>query len=70
MNAKELLLANCFTQKDVDDMPDEEFKLAINCLIKKGLIEMIEKDGVEYYRSTLLLQQMSDHFNSEPKDRN
>lgn len=59
-----------FTEDDIDDMSEEDFEQAITGLIDKGLIEVVEKDGVKSYRATTLLESLEDHFDSDPKARN
>ena len=70
METKEKLGGEYFTEDSMTDMTHEEFQGAAAGLIAKGLMEMVERDGVKYYRLSPLCMEMKDHFTSEPKDRN
>jgi predicted transcriptional regulator with HTH domain len=67
---EEDLLKSYFTEQDIKGMTAEEFQVAMIGLIEKGLMEMIEKDGMKFYRPTPLARKMKSHLNSNPKTQN
>lgn len=70
MFKEEDLLQSYFTEQDIKGMTHEEFQIAMIGLIEKGLMEMVEKNGVRFYRPTALLRVMKGHFKSNPKTQN
>jgi len=67
---EEDLLTSYFTEQDIKGMTASEFQVAMLGLIEKGLMEMIEKDGMKFYRPTPLARKMKSHLNSNPKTQN
>jgi predicted transcriptional regulator with HTH domain len=67
---EEELLKSYFTEQDIKGLTIEEFQVAMLGLIEKGLMEMIEKDGMKFYRPTPLARKMKSHLNSNPKTQN
>jgi len=67
---EEDLLKSYFTEQDIHGLTQTEFQLAMMGLIEKGLMEMIEKDGIQFYRPTPLARKMKSHLNSNPKNQN
>ena len=67
---EEDLLKSYFTEQDIKGMTASEFQVAMLGLIEKGLMEMIEKDGMKFYRPTPLARKMKSHLNSNPKTQN
>lgn len=63
---EEDLLESYFTEKDIPGVSAQEFQTAVLGLIEKGLIEMVEADGVKVYRPTHLLRKIKTHLNSDP----
>lgn len=70
MIKEEDLLQSYFSEQDITGMTHEDFQVAMLGLIEKGLMEMVEKDGIKFYRPTPILRKMKSHFNSAPKSRN
>lgn len=67
---EEDLLKSYFTEQDIKGLTQTEFQVAMIGLIEKGLMEMIEKDGMKFYRPTPLAKKMKTHLNSNPKSQN
>lgn len=67
---EEDLLQSYFTEKDIVGMTAEEFQMAMMGLIQKGLMEMIEQNGMKFYRPTPLARKMKSHLNSKPETQN
>jgi predicted transcriptional regulator with HTH domain len=67
---EEDLLKSYFTEQDVPGMTHDQFEIAMIGLIEKGLMEMIEHNGMRLYRPTLLAQKMKSHLNSDLKSQN
>lgn len=67
---EEDLLKSYFTEQDIKGLTQTEFQVAMIGLIEKGLMEMIEKDGMRFYRPTPLARKMKSHLNSNPKTQN
>lgn len=67
---EEDLLKSYFTEQDITGLSQAEFQVAMIGLIEKGLMEMIEKDGMRFYRPTPLARKMKSHLNSNPKTQN
>lgn len=67
---EEELLQSYFTEKDITGITAAEFQVAMVGLIEKGLMEMIEQNGMKFYRPTPLARKMKSHRNSSPKNQN
>lgn len=67
---EEELLHSYFTEKDITGITAAEFQVAMVGLIEKGLMEMIEQNGMKFYRPTPLARKMKSHLNSSPKNQN
>jgi len=67
---EEDLLKSYFTEQDITGLTQTEFQVAMLGLIEKGLMEMIEKDGMKFYRPTPLARKMKSHLNSNRKTQN
>lgn len=70
MRSKGKQIQGYFTEVEIPGMTHQEFQIAMIGLIEKGLMEMVEKDGVKYYRPTLLAHMISPHLDSNPKNKN
>lgn len=67
---EEELLQSYFMEKDIVGITAAEFQAAMVGLIEKGLMEMIEQNGMKFYRPTPLARKMKSHINSNPKNQN
>jgi hypothetical protein len=58
-----------FTKSDVE-MSDEEFEIAVNGLIDKGMAEKIIIDNEIHYMITDLGLEIGSHLDSDPSNQN
>jgi predicted transcriptional regulator with HTH domain len=64
------ILLSYFTEKDIKGVSSDEFQIAMIGLVGQGLIEIEVRDGVRYYKPTLLLKQIKTHHYSKSKIQN
>ena len=62
-------MSKIFSSKD-SDMNKQEFMLAIEGLIDKGLVEEVIIDGERHYRLTEIGLMIGKHLDSNIKDQN
>lgn len=65
----EELLHSYFKETDIVGLTHGEFQIAMIGLIDKGLMEMVEKNGMTFYRPTSLARTIKTHLHSPKKDR-
>lgn len=70
MTEEEDLLQNYLTDQDIPGITAQEFQTAVLGLIEKGLMVMVEVNGVKLYRPTPLLRKIKTHLNSDPATQN